>query len=238
MVQAISDNKIDSKSKKDKIEQIIDKRQPLADRINIVSNNLSTISSVLQELEDKKNSLLAKIEDRIISSKLEKIDFASSITQIKIELDSLKKLKSRFARPTLNIGVVGKARQGKSRLLQSLTGLSQAEIPDGDDQHCTGVRSNIYHIAGIKTYAEVSFHSEKSFLEEVIAPYYQQLNLGDVPQSIEIFANSLLPEIENLAIALDKAKYEHLRKYHQYIHQYKHFFQQTTSIKIEKEQIR
>jgi len=37
-----------------------------------------------------------------------------------------------FSRSTLNIGVIGRARQGKSRLLQSLTGLGTEEIPSGD----------------------------------------------------------------------------------------------------------
>jgi hypothetical protein len=71
-------------------------------------------------------------------------------------------LKNRFSRDTLNIGVIGRARQGKSRLLQSLTGLSAAEIPDGDRQHCTGVRSTIHHSNSVDTYGEVWFHTELS----------------------------------------------------------------------------
>ncbi|MGD1701649.1 hypothetical protein [Dapis sp. BLCC M229] len=41
--------------------------------------------------------------------------------------------------------MVGKPRQGKSKFLQTLTGLSRNEIPDGSGQHCTGVMSIIYH---------------------------------------------------------------------------------------------
>lgn len=113
--------------------------------------------------------------------------------------------------------MVGRARQGKSRLLQSLTGLSSAEIPDGSGQHCTGVRSNIHHNAEIgETYAEVCFHTERSFLDEVIAPYYWQLQLGSHPLTIQEFANTLPPLPKELQKNAQYAtKYEHLKRYHE-----------------------
>lgn len=220
------------------IERIIEKRQPLAKRIQIAEDNLIAVSNLLKQVEEKRNILTSKVNDPTQVNKLDEINYVTSVIgQINLELNALKKLKSRFSRPTLNIGVVGRARQGKSRLLQSLTGLSKAEIPDGDDQHCTGVRSNIYHKPGIETYAEIYFHSESSFLNEAIAPYYQQLNLGKVPQSIELFAESTLPELDTEKTALDRAKYEHLKKYHQHIQEYRQFFHQNT-LRISKEQIR
>lgn len=237
MVQIGSNNHIDNRLRSSLIEQIIDKRQPLAERVTTVTKNLNDIYNLLQQVESQRNRLLDKVNEHSTINKLNQLNFSPLINQINSELVSLARLKYRFSRSTLNIGVVGRARQGKSRLLQSLTGLSKAEIPDGDGQHCTGVRSNIYHVTGIETYAEVHFHSEQTFLEEVITPYYQQLNLGSVPHSLELFANTSLPEIDKTSVALDKAKYEHLSKYHQYIDKYRHFFQQTT-VRIEKERIR
>lgn len=61
--------------------------------------------------------------------------------------------------------------------------------------------------------------------------------MGSVPHSLELFTNTSLPEIDKTSVALDKAKYEHLSKYHQYIDKYRQFFQQTT-VRIEKERIR
>ncbi|MEM7592066.1 MAG: hypothetical protein AAF383_11215 [Cyanobacteria bacterium P01_A01_bin.83] len=47
--------------------------------------------------------------------------------------------------------VVANARQGKSRLLRSLTGLSEDVIPDGEHGHCTSVASTIILImTGVK----------------------------------------------------------------------------------------
>ncbi|WP_319422263.1 hypothetical protein [Pleurocapsa sp. FMAR1] len=236
MIQTITDNNKFSRSIQ--IEQIVAKRQPLVNQIETVQNNLNFMSNLVSEIGDKRDRLLEQVDDVTIVTKLEHIDCRSIVNQISTELNALEKLKSRFSRRTLNIGVVGRARQGKSRLLQSLTGLSKAEIPDGDDQHCTGVRSNIYHHAGIETYAEVYFHSEHSFLNEVIAPYYHQLSLGVVPLSLETFANFPLPEIDTVKAALDKAKYKHLGQYHQHINQYRQFFSQTVPKRISKEQIR
>ncbi len=238
MTQTFPRNNTNQQSRSVQIDHIIQKRQPLANQIEVVKNNLSVISNLLKEVELKRNNLLKQVDDLTVITKLDHINCVSIINQIDTELNTLEKLKARFSRRTLNIGVVGRARQGKSRLLQSLTGLSKTEIPDGDDQHCTGVRSNIYHLVDIETYAEVHFHSEYSFLNEVLTPYYQQLNLGIVPQSIEIFANSPLPQLGTIKTALDKAKYEHLCKYRLYIEQYKHFFHNTVPLRINKAQIR
>ena len=222
MVQTFPSNKA-TQSRDAQITEIIDKRIPLANKIDRVKSNLHRLSDTIEKIETKRNHLLENIEDSRILSKLEEINFSTVFNGITTELNALNKLQSRFARKTLNIGVVGRARQGKSRLLQSLTGLSKAEIPDGDDQHCTGVRSNIYHRPGIETYAEVYFHTEHSFLSEVIAPYYQELNLGSIPSSIEAFSNSPLPELLSEK-TIDKAKYKHLCKYRLYINKYNKFW--------------
>ena len=118
--------------------------------------------------------------------------------------------------------MVGRARQGKSRLLQSLTGLTTTEIPDGDRQHCTGVRSTIRHNPDMATYGEVYFYSELSFLNDVIAPYYEKLNLGAKPNNLVEFASKSLPPLpENLpGYAEPGAMYEHLTRYHNNIDKY------------------
>jgi hypothetical protein len=136
---------------------------------------------------------------------------------------------------------VGRARQGKSKLLQSLTGLSAAEIPDGNDQHCTGVRSNIHHEAKVEeTYAEIWFHTEHSFLAEVIEPYYKQLKLGSTPSSIQDFATSSLPALprELAEKKQNEAKYDHLCRYHKNLDKYRHSFAETSPRRIPQHEIR
>ncbi len=52
-------------------------------------------------------------------------------------------LQRRFARDFINISVVGPARQGKSRLLRSISGLDNRCIPAFNGDHCTGAGSII-----------------------------------------------------------------------------------------------
>ncbi|WP_088893791.1 hypothetical protein [Leptolyngbya ohadii] len=220
------------------IANIIEKRQPLVKRIENAEIQLQRLGLELQTLEQERNdlSLRGELDDPEIRTQLKQINFTAIQLQIKDELEVLRKLKQRFSRATLNIGVVGRARQGKSRLLQSLTGLSTVEIPDGELLQCTGVRSTIYHDPDTTTYAEVVFHSEQSFLEEIIAPYYKQLGLGIEPKSLQAFASNP-PQAPSQKSSESNAKYEHLCKYYQHLDKYQSLIS-SGSIKIESSQIR
>jgi energy-coupling factor transporter ATP-binding protein EcfA2 len=222
------------------IASIINQRQPLALRIEKVEKNLRSLSAQLDRLQNHRNQLLSQVEDSSVSGDLKEIDCSFINRSIESELLALNQLKSRFSRNTLNIGVVGRAGQGKSRLLQSLSGLTTSEIPTGDRQHCTGVRSTIYHNPSVDTYGEVWFHTERSFLQEIIAPYYDKLYLGAKPLSLEEFATQPLPD---LPINLSKqaecgAMYEHLRRYHTNLEKYRHLFGEPSPRRIPKSQIR
>jgi len=218
------------------IVSIIDKRRPLARKIENVEANLRSIATALHQLEKHRDVLLAKVDDPGTKGRLREIDCSAIQQNIDMELVTLSNLRSRFSRDTLNVGVVGRARQGKSRLLQSLTGLTTSEIPDGEHQHCTGVRSTIHH-NHTETHAEVWFHSERSFLDEVIAPYYEQLRLGSRPISIQEFADSPLPShLSSQAVA--QSKYEHLLRYHRYLDKYRDALLEASPRRIPRQDIR
>lgn len=223
-----------------RIASIIEQRRPLAEKIAGVEVNLKSLVAALSNLEEKQNQLLSQVDDSSVTGRLQEIDVATLQKSISKELEALSKLKVRFCRDTLNIGVVGRARQGKSRLLQSLTGLTAAEIPDGDRQHCTGVRSTIHHNPNVDTYGEVWFHSERSFLDEVISPYYEKLRLGAKPITITEFASNPLPFLPaNLpGYAEPGAMYEHLTKYYTYLEKYRHLLREPSPRRIYRNEIR
>ncbi len=114
----------------ERITDIIQKRRPLAEKILGVEADLKSLDSALRHLEEHRNQLLTRVDEPHDS--LQELDLAKIQLNINTELAAILKLKARFCRNTLNIGVVGRARQGKSRLIQSLTGLAAAENPDGD----------------------------------------------------------------------------------------------------------
>ncbi len=103
-------------------------------------------------------------------------------------IDQYHDVEARYSRDTVNVGVSGSARVGKSTLLQSISGLTDEQIPTGRDLPVTAVRSRIYHSPRTRA-AVLSLHSPETFLAEVIRPYHQALNLTGDPASIEDFRN-------------------------------------------------
>ncbi|MTJ55867.1 hypothetical protein FJR38_25990 [Anabaena sp. UHCC 0253] len=221
----------------DTITSIIEKRRPLSRKIEGVEVNLRELVSAIDEVESHRSTLLKRVDDPKMRGALDDVDFVRIKLSIKDEIEALGKLKIRFSRDTLNIGVVGRARQGKSRLLQSLTGLTTAEIPDGDRQHCTGVRSTISHKPNVETYGEVTFHSEQSFLKDMISPYYEKLRLGAKPNTLAEFTTQALPSIPDDRYAVPGAMYGHLQQYYDNYSKYAHLINSLPR-RISKEEIR
>lgn len=139
-------------------------------------------------------------------------DLQGEVVQLNASIVSLTK---RFSKETINIGVAGKARQGKSTLLQKISGLSNQEIPTSDELPCTGAKSKIYH-SEESPYAKIEFYSKEEFLKEILYAYFDKLNMPK-PFSLKRFG-SALPELDEKVRDdrnLDKAIYEKLNFIHQ-----------------------
>ena len=159
------------------------------------------LSSALGTLDDLSRELAGRIEPPADETDEDAAQTVAALRGLRFGdlrgdlerlLPELTRLRTRFTRDHLAVGVVGRARQGKSRLLQSLSGLTDAEIPSGDLGHCTGARSVLRHRTG-EVAATVHFYSEDRFLRNVLGPYFRDLNLGDPPPSLESFARTELP---------------------------------------------
>jgi hypothetical protein len=113
-------------------------------------------------------------------------ELAEIRADIAATIEAYSAVAARFARETVNIGVSGSARVGKSTLLQSISGLTDAQIPTGRDIPVTAVRSRIYHSMRPPG-AVLRMHSPASFLTEVISPYHKALALDRVPVTLDEF---------------------------------------------------
>lgn len=102
-------------------------------------------------------------------------------------LAALAITRARVSRHTVNIGVSGRARNGKSTLLQSLSGLGDEQIPTGRGQPVTAVRSRIFHSDTARG-ARLTMHSTLSFCTDVVAPYFEVLGLAPQPRTVEEFS--------------------------------------------------
>ncbi|MFN7851040.1 hypothetical protein [Anabaena sp. AL09] len=92
-----------------RITTIINNRHQWSETITQVEKHLKTLSTTLEILEAKRKDSLEKINDVQIIGKLNEINLTNIQDKITTELNALTKLKNRFSRNTLNIGVVGRA---------------------------------------------------------------------------------------------------------------------------------
>lgn len=96
---------------------------------------------------------------------------------------------ARFERKSLCIGIGGQARVGKSTFLQSVTGLGEDQIPTSDKFFTTAIRSRIENSR--EGVAIADFHSEDSFLSDVIHPICDKLHITK-PYSLDEFRKAEL----------------------------------------------
>ena len=158
---------------------------------------------------------------------------AASATSVLAKLDECIKecdrLHARFDRDTINISVIGLARQGKSCLLQAISGLEDRVIPTSNGGDCTGTTSIICNEPGTTTaHAEVVFFSADEILE-VVRKYIETIGVNCVVGSfdgipllssiVQQYDTGHLPTLS----AEKKALFNHLRKYIEHFEDYRQF---------------
>jgi len=111
--------------------------------------------------------------------------------QVHAALQEMARVQARFSRSTVNLGVSGQARVGKSTLLQALSGLGEEAIPTGTGTPVTAVRSRILNAPA--RIASLDMHSWASFRDEVLKPYHEDLKLGSVPATLNEFRDRNYP---------------------------------------------
>lgn len=179
------------------IQALLDHRRNAASRLGLTIAWWETASALIDHAIERgrvalaDRSLAPELTEALRDARLEELS-----AYARHSLVGLLEVRHRLERPTINIGVSGRARVGKSSILQTLSGLSDQEIPTGSGLPVTAVRSRIFHTSGLPG-ATIAFHSEASFLEEVIAPYYEYLNLGAPPRSVRSFASASFSDTLN-----------------------------------------
>lgn len=176
------------------VNSIVNQRSKLLPQIEAQLDKLNQIEAALNNLKSFSNN--AGFE-----SAFSTIPFDKAFGQIAQARKALVRAQQRLKRKNISIAVAGKARQGKSQLLQMLTGLGDEQIPTGDTTFCTAARSRIINTPNNPS-ATVHFLSESDFLEKKIWPSYRvdpgrndALGLSPRPGSLQSFLSSSLPEL-------------------------------------------
>ena len=169
------------------IDGIIKTRNAKLPMIISKKNELMEIEQAMDEFDSFKNSIVDADgnvldgpftvfaqENPDLIANLEAMSTFSVRNKVKIALDECEKVYKRFSRERLNIAVVGKARVGKSEMLQSISNLSNKVIPAFDDTDCTGAVSAIENHPGKQLKAYITFKNEAQIVE-IVQKYLDDL---------------------------------------------------------------
>jgi len=181
-------------SRAQSIQAILNARKPMAERAAQADSTLYQIEGEIRKFKNFIPRFSGNLAPEVAEN-LKALDPAIDqlLTRLADEKGKISRLAQRFSRSTLNIGVVGPARNGKSTLLQQITGLTSEEIPSGNKGHLTGAPSFVYHRDSDTTEGDLQFFTESEFLADVVAPYYRELGwLGNAPSSLEAFRQANL----------------------------------------------
>lgn len=155
---------------KNQVEQILQNRNSNLAKIEADENKISELQEKVRAI----NALVESNDDKEIKNSLKSIK--SALEKLQKAAEKIRNVRERFSRKTINIGVSGIARVGKSTVLQNLTGLKDEQIPTGSGQPVTACRSRIFNQSqDEKEYAVVSFFTEAEFLQNRIMTFCENL---------------------------------------------------------------
>lgn len=173
------------------LSQIIQERQRLLPTVRALVAAWEDIGARLGELSGAVDDLVAVSPDELspLARQLGSYELPALVAE---NLRRLRILEARFGRPSINLGVSGQARVGKSTLLQAISGLGDEQVPTGMGHPVTAVRSQIFHST---THARglLTLHSFATFRDEVLSAYHQALGIADPPRTIEEFRRRKYP---------------------------------------------
>jgi hypothetical protein len=142
-------------------------------------------------------------EQAVVAREIEAEPSADDIRDLRQAIAALTPdlvaIKNRIDRDTVNIGVIGRAKAGKSTLLRTITDLGEEAIPSTELNPTTAARSRILHSPG-RADAEISLLTWDEFRDGYLAPLHRDAGCeGPVPQTPDAFAGHKYEDLEKLS---------------------------------------
>ena len=137
-------------------------------------------------------------------------------------MSDLELMMKRLGRDRLHISFVGSAGQGKSLVMQNISGLPKSVIPSSDGGDCTGAKSIITNSDSDTVTAQITFYT-KAELVGMVNQYLRALGAPTIRYVSDIPSLNLTPiktKVEESGIAKDEELYDYLEKYVKYFDEY------------------
>lgn len=219
-INAIIDRRIGRNGYEGKghLQVIIKKKEFFAELWNLISDYSTLRQTILSQINAKQGEYYAmSIDDPTFYDKVELADPSAFILQLQKCQKECERLERRFNRDTINISVVGRAGQGKSRLLQSISGVENDIIPADTGGDCTGAKSTIANADG-PMHARIRFYTEQEIIDQVNG------YLNKIGTSLSVGSISQIPAIPvdtiTVSTTTQESLLEHLKKYVEHYDEY------------------
>lgn len=221
-----------------KIDTIIALRKKNLDKILNLSDNMKNYYQIIKKFKRLQDSMKnPETKDKYLYLFKNNPEVLNKIVNISItEFDSeyqkytkkLQQLQKRFARKELHISFIGSAGQGKSLVMQNISGLNGNIIPSAEGGDCTGAKSIITNDSNVtNTHAEIEFFSKielvnivNKYLNAIFHGKYtinsiyeiKSLNINDLQNELDytmVDENKFMKQLEKYIV--------HLSEFEQYL---------------------
>jgi hypothetical protein len=161
---------------------LVDDLEEIADALAVTDDELRNISPSADVRRRIGNSL-----ELILRSSADDGSSLGELRRRAAETDrAVRAVHARVHRDSVNLGVVGVTRSGKSTLLRSITGLGTREVPSSQYNPTTAAPSRIYHKPG-PFRAVVNLHDWTSFRDSYLERLHRSARLGPTPRTLAEF---------------------------------------------------
>ena len=225
----------------EKIDRIIAARQAKVPQLNEALRKFREIKSSVDCLNEFRQSLPESESE--LSNKLNSIVTDSFYKEYDLASQELERLIKRFSRKHIHMSFVGKAGQGKSLVMQNISGLKGDVIPSSDGSDCTGAKSVITNSDSDNVNAEIEFYNSREILD-IVNKYLESIwgKDSEIYQKYNVGTTSEIKKlpIEELDKALDRkegdasSKFKHLRNYIKHISDFEEYIGRKITIPAEK----
>lgn len=220
-----------------KIDGIIAERKKLLPQLDDAVDRVRRAQKSLRRLEDFRSG-----QDDGMAGKLAQVSTDTFFKKSDTVIQSLGHLRQRFSREAIHISFVGRAGQGKSLVLQRISGLGSDVIPSAAGPDCTGARSVISNCPGAETRAEITFFSKQEFVD-IVNRYLKAIfpsekyRVSSVDEVSRLNMTKISAEV-SIDDVTAGSRLEHLKKYVENAAQLQHWLSdENTTITVSKEEI-
>lgn len=211
----------------EEINEIVTARKQRLSRIKKIEQNMEQVNAVVKRLENLHQRATApemstELEPLMkfpeIVDTLRLLDTTKFSRTYESVQQTLQWLKTRFARERIHISFVGRAGQGKSLIMQNISGLSGDTIPSSDGSDCTGAKSIITNTDNPEVSAEITFYTRAEYLK-IVTEYLDEIfGKGEIPlTSVEQISTLKTSDLSKRLLGADAKAQSLYDKLEQYI---------------------